>query len=127
MNFEKVKKVKRSKAFTALDAVIALSIVVVIVVLFVVLYRRPAITVTITAGNQKYSYSLNVDRTVELDHLTVHIKSGKVWVTDADCHDKICERTGAISRSGQTIVCLPHGIVVSIGGGQSDLQWEIGK
>ena len=72
------------------------------------------------------TFSLDEDRTVVLEHITVHIENGKVWVTDADCADKVCERTGVISRGGQSIVCLPHGVVIRIGG-ESDLQWELGR
>lgn len=68
---------------------------------------------------------LGKDGDVQLEHLTVHIRGGKVWVSDADCPDKVCERTGEIGRSGQSIVCLPNGVAVRITG-DGDLQWEIG-
>ena len=45
---------------------------------------------------------------------TVEIKDGKVFVTDADCPDKVCVKTGKVSEPGQTIVCLPHRVVVEI-------------
>lgn len=47
---------------------------------------------------------------IEVDNERIHIKS-------ATCSDQICVRTGYISRPGQTIVCLPHKLVVEI---QSD-------
>ncbi|WP_339285138.1 NusG domain II-containing protein [Oceanobacillus sp. FSL K6-3682] len=47
---------------------------------------------------------------IEVDNERIHIKS-------ATCPDQICVRTGYISRPGQTIVCLPHKLVVEI---QSD-------
>lgn len=126
MNFENVKKVKRSKAFTALDAILTAVIAVAIGLSIWLIYRTPSKTVTITAPNYERSFPLDVDADIELEHLTVHIKSGKVWVTDADCGDKTCVHTGAISRSGQSIVCLPNGIVISVSG-EDDLHWEIGR
>ena len=45
---------------------------------------------------------------------TVEIKDGKVSVTDAGCPDKVCVKTGKVSEPGQTIVCLPHRVVVEI-------------
>ncbi len=45
---------------------------------------------------------------------TVVIENGTVYMTEADCPDKICVNTGKISRTGETIVCLPHRVVVEI-------------
>ncbi len=45
---------------------------------------------------------------------TVVISNGEVKVSDADCRDKICVNHRAISKIGETIVCLPHKLVVEI-------------
>ena len=45
---------------------------------------------------------------------TVSIIDGKAYVSEADCPDEICVKTGGISRAGETIVCLPHRVVVEI-------------
>ncbi len=50
----------------------------------------------------------------------VVVSDGKIAVTDADCPDKICVNTGAISKPGQTIVCMPHRVVVQIKGNSTD-------
>lgn len=42
------------------------------------------------------------------------IKNGKVAMKQADCPDQICVKHKAISKSGETIVCLPHKVVVEI-------------
>lgn len=42
------------------------------------------------------------------------IREGKAWVEEADCPDKLCKNMGKISRSGQSVVCLPHEVVVEI-------------
>lgn len=125
MNLEKVKKVKQSKVFTVLDAIFVALIVAVIGLSAWLIYGESKQSVTIVAPDYKRSFPLDRDAVVKLDHLTVHIRSGKVWVTDADCSDKICERTGVISYAGQSIVCLPHGITVTIDG-NGDLAWDLG-
>ncbi|MCH5266575.1 MAG: NusG domain II-containing protein [Lachnospiraceae bacterium] len=45
---------------------------------------------------------------------TFHIKDGIASMTDADCNDHTCIRTGGISHTGETIVCLPHRLVLRI-------------
>ena len=42
------------------------------------------------------------------------IKDGKANVTEADCPDKICVRHPAISKKGESIICLPHKVVISV-------------
>ena len=50
----------------------------------------------------------------------VVINDGKVGMTEADCPDELCVKTGKISRVGETIVCLPHRVVVEIKGSPDD-------
>lgn len=50
---------------------------------------------------------------------TVVIEGGGVSVTAADCPDHVCVKQGAIRYDGESIVCLPHKLVVTVTGGQS--------
>lgn len=73
----------------------------------------------ITVNGEKVSvFALNEERneTVKNENgvNTVEIKDGKVTVTDADCPDKICVNHRPISKVGETIICLPHKLVVEI-------------
>ena len=47
----------------------------------------------------------------------LEIEGGAAAVTEADCGDLTCVNTGAISREGESIVCLPYRLVVEITGG----------
>ena len=50
------------------------------------------------------------------------IENGMASVTDATCPDQLCVRQRAISKSGESIICLPHRLVVQIEGeGEVDL------
>ena len=48
------------------------------------------------------------------------IQDGTVTMTDADCDDKTCVKTGSIKETGQSIVCLPHRLVITITDSSSD-------
>ena len=73
------------------------------------------------------TYPLSVDREVEIKtgengeelNLLV-IKDGKATVTTATCPDGICAAHRPISRKGESIVCLPHKVVVTVVGGEGD-------
>ncbi|WP_294159525.1 NusG domain II-containing protein [uncultured Selenomonas sp.] len=44
----------------------------------------------------------------------VTIDNHSIAVTDADCHDKICMKSGAIERRGDVIACLPHKLLIEL-------------
>ena len=49
----------------------------------------------------------------------VEVSGGRVRVADADCPDKLCVRQGWVSREGESVVCLPHKLVVTVRGGEA--------
>ncbi len=55
------------------------------------------------------------------DYNVIEIKDGRVYVSDADCPDRICVNHREVSEVGQTIICLPHKLTVSVSG------WDSGK
>ena len=59
-------------------------------------------------------YSLNVDTTVNLETNKLIIKNGKAYMESANCPDKICVAHAPISKTGETIVCLPNKIIAEI-------------
>lgn len=44
----------------------------------------------------------------------LQIQDGVVSIEEADCKDQICVEHVDIQRKGETIVCLPHKLVVEI-------------
>lgn len=48
------------------------------------------------------------------------VADGSVSVTESGCGDKICVRTGKISRKGEAIICVPNKVVVEIKGNQTE-------
>lgn len=69
-------------------------------------------------GKELGSYPLSEDTEVrigsELGENILVIKDGKAYVSSADCPDGICVSHYPISREGETIVCLPHRLVIRI-------------
>lgn len=45
---------------------------------------------------------------------TLVIKNGKASVTEANCPDGICVNHKSVSRSGESIICLPHKFVITV-------------
>lgn len=67
-------------------------------------------------------YSLNEDMQVKIDSEdgfnSFEIKDGRVDMYEADCRDGICVDHSPISLNGETIICLPHKVVVEVVGGE---------
>ena len=42
------------------------------------------------------------------------IRDGEAWIEEASCPDGLCIHMGKISKSGQSVVCLPNRVVVEI-------------
>lgn len=42
------------------------------------------------------------------------VKDKTVFVEEADCSDKVCVKHASITKTGETIICLPHKLVVEI-------------
>ena len=50
----------------------------------------------------------------ETGYNTVTVSGFKVNVTSADCKSQICVKHKYISKSGETICCVPHKLVIRI-------------
>ena len=51
---------------------------------------------------------------------TVLVKDNQIAIIDADCSDEVCLEQGYISKPGQSIVCLPHRVMVQVIGENDD-------
>ena len=52
--------------------------------------------------------------------LTLSFDGEGVCVLHSDCSDAVCVRTGRISRLGESIVCAPLGVCITVEGGALD-------
>ncbi|MBQ1411998.1 MAG: NusG domain II-containing protein [Clostridia bacterium] len=73
-------------------------------------------TVVIRAdGREVACLPLDVDTVYAVSEGNViEIRDGGVRMIRADCPDQVCVHTGRITETGQSIVCVPHRVVVTI-------------
>lgn len=119
---DRIAAVKNSPIIRARDVIvmIAFTLIVAVIALVIALGGRNGETVFVTKDGETAAYQLGENRTIDFGSLKVVIEDGSVFVTDATCPDRLCEKTGRISESGRSIVCLPAGIVVRIGESEFD-------
>lgn len=87
--------------------------------------REEGGTVTVTVDGQVYeTYNLNEDQEVTLDfeggYNRFQIKDGEVSMTEADCPDRYCVKHAPIHKVNETIICLPHKVVLEITAGSEE-------
>ena len=98
-------------------------VVIAVAVLFLVRKNQavsdPDQVIVYVNGVEKERFPLHEDRLVEIETEDggtnlLQIKDGEAEIVEANCTDHICEKQGRISKNGDMIVCLPHGVLVQI-------------
>jgi len=79
------------------------------------LQEKGATAVVTVDGVERYRCSLFVEKEIEIDDTNILvIKDGAADMITADCPDQICVKHTPISNAGETIICLPNKVVVTI-------------
>ena len=108
--------------------IVALLLAVAIGGIYLFVFRGQGDVVKVTVNGELYGiYSLSQDiiedihtgeNDKELNRLV--IRDGKAFVESATCPDGICASHRPIFRDGESIVCLPHGVVITVTAAEKD-------
>ena len=110
------------------DLILVLAVLAAAALLFAgrsLFFSRPPVSVIISVdGKEVMTLDLNQDDDQTLEspgggRNRVIIEDGSVHMEEASCPDKICIKQGAVSETGQSIVCLPNRVIVTIAGTDS--------
>ena len=90
--------------------------------LYLFVFRSPGDTVKVTVDGKTYGvYSLSQNITEDIytgengeHHNRLVIYDGKAHMETATCPDGICVAHAPIFRSGESIVCLPNRVVITV-------------
>lgn len=85
-------------------------------------------TAVIQCGDVRHELALDKDGLFRFDGIDAgfEVKNGKIRLTNASCPDKICEKTGYIGSSGQSIICVPNKITVAVVGSDGSVDVTVG-
>lgn len=64
-------------------------------------------------------YPIDLDKEVLISgsdgiKLKMLINDGNVYASESNCPDKVCEKTGNVNKTNESIICLPGKIVISV-------------
>ncbi len=118
---------EKKKSFGRRDLILLLAVLVIGLIGIVILYTRPAalngeVEVAVD-GEVVMTLPLSEDTEVTIEGVDggenlLVIQDGTAKIESASCPDGICVRHYAISRDGESIICLPNRVVVTIRGGE---------
>lgn len=99
---------------------VAVLLAIAVVTTGLLLLRGNGDTVRVTVNGELYGeYALSDTVTHEIvtgdsSRNRLVIRDGKAFVEEASCPDGICAAHRPIYRNGESIVCLPHGVVITV-------------
>ena len=82
--------------------------------------KKPGAYAEVRIGNKLTGlYPLSEDADIRLEtedgeYNRLIIENGEAFISEASCRDLICVNRGKVSSIGDTIVCLPHRLVVTV-------------
>ena len=122
MTKESIKRfiVKRRIDIIVIASLLLLSLIVLLVISLA--KKEGAIARVEIGGEIVGEYPLDVNKEYSLNGGTnvLTIKDGAAYMTYSKCPDHTCERVGKIKFVGETIVCLPNKVSVTIIGNSDD-------
>ena len=105
------------------DILLSLAILFLALLLLVsyrVFFRRQGDYVTVTVGGQQYTtLPLDTDTSISIPGIkgsanTLNIREGYADMTDATCPDRLCVHQKKVRCQGESLVCLPNQVIVTV-------------
>jgi len=108
------------KLFKPIDIFIWLGVGIALIFLWQQLRQQtPGKEAYVQIGDEVvYKVDLSRNQTIDLSEFQISavigVANGNIRVIESDCPKQICVRTGAIQFQGQTIICVPHKVLIYI-------------
>lgn len=108
------------------DILLIIFLIILTILISIFIYREPAsddLQVEVCVdGEVIKTYPLSKDSDYYMEDKlsignTLVIDGGFVYIKDANCNDELCVKQGRIKRANESIICLPHKLVVRITSG----------
>ena len=110
------------------DVLLAAAVIILALILFLALRFLSSdggVAVVYYDGDVLMRLPLDVDTEQVIEHgdyaNTVTVKDGAVYVSYANCPDGICRDHRPISKTNESIICLPNRLVITVEGTDSSV------
>lgn len=115
---------KRNDIYLILS-VVALATVIWMIQYFIVQSEDGSVITVTQDGVCIGEYSLEEENTLTFTDAqgeanVLLIRDGQAKMLEADCPDKLCVKQKSISHKGESIICLPHRLVIEVTEGEEN-------
>ena len=80
------------------------------------------VTAVIWCGGEKFREidlsSVEESYEIEVNGCVLSVEKGKIAFVSSTCRDKLCKKSGHLSKNGDTVACVPNKVVVRIENGK---------
>ena len=99
--------------------IVAISVIVIVFSIgFIKHSGKGTPILVIESPNAKFVYPMNKDMTITvhgtIGNSIIQIKDGKARFLDSPCPNKICVKSGVISKDSEWVACLPNQIFIRV-------------
>ena len=114
------------------DALASAAVLLIAVLLLTlpILTIRSGERLVVTTPEGSLSYPLSRDTSFEVTSrgitLCIVIEGGAAFVRKSNCPDGVCIASHAVSKNGETILCAPAGVTLTVKGGDGDVDHVAG-
>lgn len=120
---------EKRKFFKKSDVIIIIAVILIgILLIWLMPSAKGSYAMIIYNGREIDRLPLDIDcvyRPEVNENVEIEVKNGQVHFLHSDCPDKICVNTGWLDKSGQSAVCLPNRLSVTVSGGKSKIEGEV--
>ncbi len=117
------------------DIIVIFSILLIALVAFLIFEfnkKKGDYIEIIVNGETVDKYDLKIDKEIYISYQDnqyniLKIKDHKAYIIEASCPDKLCCKQHPISKSNETITCLPNKVVIRVVSRKNDIDIESGK
>ncbi len=110
----------KRRFLTPLEAALLVCLALVV---WLLLPRQAGAQVVVTRGGEELGrYALDVPTQVSIQgangfSLTLVVEDGQAHVEDSTCPDLICQHHAPVDKTGESIICLPGQVSITVEGG----------
>ena len=98
------------------DYILAVSIAILAALIWIIPLGESGAAARISQDGESFSVPLSKNAEYELRGCVVAVRNGEIFISKTDCPDRVCEKTGKISRAGEAIICVPQRVEIRISG-----------
>ena len=118
--------------FSISDALVSVAVVLLALILFFLpfFFSSDDVVLVVTTPDGSREYALSDPRVIEVQSngitLQITVENGRASVTHSDCQDGVCRVSPPISRVGESILCAPAGVLITVKGGGTNVDYIAG-